>query len=338
MTTRAGLWFGTLAAATTFGAAAQQQVLTPSETLSCLAPAAAERGAPKYPEENFARKEGGRVSVDLEFRAADREPKVKVTYGDDHTDLTSAVLDHVRKYRVPCLKPDQVARLKQDFQFVPTDGRKVRWLAPVDLDDARRSRLMSCVKHKSPDTKPEYPWRALRDETQGTVVLRLAFNAPDAPPRIEVADDAQSDALTKAATEFARDFRMPCHEGEPLNTTHYYMFRIDGGARTVFKDLSLVALLRATKGIQQANVYFDFNQMGCPFDLRFVLNQPYYSNDVGEVGEPHPERRYLLDWLRRQQLDLPARTHNSVLGQTTTVTVPCTVLHLGTTSGGSASQ
>lgn len=338
MTRWTKLWIGPLAAAAALGAAAQQQVLTPSETLACLTPAAADQGPPAYPEAQFARKEGGRVSVDLEFSAADRAPKVKVTYGADQRELSRAVLDHVRKYRVPCLKPEQTARLQQDFNFVPTDGRKVRWLAPVDTDDVRRSRLLACVKHKRPDTKPEYPWRALRDETQGTVVLRLAFDAPDAVPAIEVIDSAQSDALTLAASEFARDLRMPCHEGAPISVSHYHVFRIADGPRMVLRDLSLVSLLRSIKGIKQANVYFDFKEMGCPFDLRFKLFQPYNLNQVGEVGEPHPERRFFLDWLQRQQFDLPAPTRNAVIGQITTVSVPCTVLNLGTTSGGGASQ
>jgi hypothetical protein len=327
-----------LAAAASLSAAAQQQALTPSQTLACLTPAEAARGAPTYPEKSFERKESGRVSVALDFNAADREPKVTVTYGDDRRDLLRAVLDHVRKYRVPCLAPGQTARLLQDFDFVPTDGRKVRWLAPIDADDVRRSRLADCVLHKKPGTKPDYPWRALRNETQGTVVLRLSFSAPDAAPAIEVFNDAQSGDLATAASEFARDFRMPCHEGAPVGVTQFYQFRIEGGARTVLKDMSIRTLLGVIKDIRQANVYFDFGEMGCPFDLRFILHQPYGPNDVGEVGEPRPERRFFLDWLRRQQLDLPAPAHNAVLGDITTVSVPCTVLNLGTISGGSASQ
>lgn len=332
------LWIVAAVAAAPCAAAAQQLALTPSETLACLTPVAAERGTPTYPQHKFDRKEGGVVSVDLDFTAPDRAPKVTVRVGDDHRALSDAVIEHVRKYRVPCLTAGQSARFSQEFRFVPTDGRKVQWLAPRDADDERRSQLLNCVQHKSPGSKPIYPMMALSSETQGTVVLRVKFEAPDMPPVIEVADDGQSSSLAAAARNFALDYRMPCYDGAPVSFTHFYTFRIDGAKRTVLKDVPLVSLLPLVKDIRRANVYFDFNEMGCPFDLRLRLHQPYGLNGVGEVGEPNPERRFFLDWLRRQQLDLPARTYNEIIGEMTTVSVPCTVLKLGTTSGGGASQ
>ena len=319
-------------------ALARQQTLSLSDTLACLTPVAAERGAPKYPEESFERKEGGQVSVVLEFTAPDREPKVSFSDGSFRGELKGAVLDHVRAYRVPCLEPQQTAKLSQEFRFVPTDGRRVRWQGPVDADDRRRSRLMECVKHQSPGTTPDYPAGALRNEVQGNVMLKLSFASADAPLSIKVVDDAGSDSLASTAAEHARGWRMPCHEGTSVSIDQLYVFRIEGAARTTLKDLSLVSLLGAVKGIKQANVYFDFKEMGCPFDLRFEMYQPHGPNRVGEVGDTHPERRFFVDWLSRQHLDLPKKPHNAVLGQITTVSVPCTVLNLGTKSGGSASQ
>lgn len=334
--------FAALAAGVALSAIAQQQTLSPSDTLACLTPVATERGTPKYPEESFERKEGGLVSVVLEFTAPDREPKVSFSDGSSHSQgdlkLKGAVLDYVRAYRVPCLKPEQTAKLNQEFSFVPTDGRRVRWQGPVDADDLRRSRLMKCVKHLSPGSRPDYPPLALRNDVQGNVMLKLSFASANAPPSVEVVDDAGSDRLASTAAEHARGWRMPCHEGASVSIDQLYVFRIEGAARTVLKDLSLVSLLGVVKGIKQANVYFDFKEMGCPFDLRFLMYQPHGPNAVGEVGDTHPERRFFLDWLRRQHLDLPAKTHNAVLGQITTVSVPCTVLNLGAKSGGSASQ
>lgn len=327
-----------LFAAIAVDAVAQQQMLTPSEVLGCLTPAEATRGTPVYPETRLARKEGARVAVELEFRAADEAPKVTVTERDVPEDFISAVREHVRRYRVPCLKPEQTARLSQNFEFVPTDGRKVRWQWPVDAADARRLRLALCIKHPRPGTKPEYPQFALRDNVQGPVILRLLFSAADAPPAIEVANEDAKGALQRAALDFAKDFRMPCHEGEPVSVTQFYIFRIQDSRRVVLRDMTLLTLLSSVKGIQQANVYFDFRQMACPFELRFSLNQPYALNAVGELGEHHPERRHFIDWLSRQQLDLPERTLSEVIGDKATVTVPCTVLNLGTASGGGASQ
>ena len=37
------------------------------------------------------------------------------------------------------------------------------------------------------------------------------------------------------------------------------------------KDMPLTSFLRYVKGIEQANAYFDFNTMGCPFEVRLKL-------------------------------------------------------------------
>jgi TonB family protein len=330
--------FALMVASTAPCVLAQQQTLTESDTLACLTPAASQRGAPRYPEASFERREGGRFPVTLEFTAPDRAPKVNFSGTGGLSELSDAVLDFVRAYRVPCLKPGQVATLNQEFVFVPTDDRRVLWHAPVDDDDRRRERLANCVKHQSPGSKPNYPATVLNNGIEGTVVLKVSFAAGDMPPSVEVLDNAGSDRLAEAAKEFARGWRMPCHEGASVSVNQLYRFSIAGEPRMVLKDISLVTLISGFKGIRQANVYFDFNEMGCPFDLRFALYQPHSPNRVGEVGDALPARRFFLDWLRRQSLDLPAKQRNAIQGQITTVSVPCTVLRLVTTTGGGASQ
>ncbi len=330
--------FALLIATAAPGVLAQQQTLTESATVACLTPAGAERGSPKYPKASFELKEGGTFPVTLEFTAPDREPKVTFTGVDDYSELKDAVLDFVRAYRVPCLQPGQVATLNQEFKFVPTDDRRVRWHTPVDDDDPRRERLQKCMKHTSPGSKPSYPVWAVDKDIQGSVLLKVSFDAADRPPSVEVLDNAGSDRLASHATDFARGWRMPCHEGASVSVNQLYKFRFAGDSRLVLKDLSLVTLISGFKGIRQANVYFDFNEMGCPFDLRFSPYQPNSPNLVGEVGDTLPARRFFLDWLRRQSLDLPPKQRNAILGQITTVSVPCTVLKLGTATGGGASQ
>ena len=327
-----------LLAGVAMAATAQQQALAPSEVLACLTPAEAERGMPIYPPELFTRRQGGRIAVELKFAEPDAAPELSFGRSDDDADLRSAVRAHVRRYRLPCLKPGQTAQLNQIFEFVPTDARKVRWLSPVDADDARKERFIRCIRHEQLDSRPDYPIRALRRESQGNVVVRATFNSAGAPPALELLDDGLSEDLARAALDFSAGLRMPCLEGAPIRTTYQFKFRLEDAGYTVLKDMSLLQLLGIVKGIRQANVYFDFKEMGCPFDLRFRLEQPYGLNRVGEVGEPNPERRFFLDWLRRQHLELPRATHNAVLGQITTVSVPCTVLDLGTASGGSPSQ
>ena len=102
--------------------------------------------------------------------------------------------------------------------------------------------------------------------------------------------------------------------------------------------LTLVQYLRATKDIGKAQVYFSFNEMKCPFDVRIAMNQPIGNNRIGEIGESVPERAFFLDWLSRQRLILPNQQQNLAIGKSPTVSVPCGVLNLGASGGGGASQ
>lgn len=317
---------------------AQIAALTPSEALACLTPPSDKRGAPDYPEDAYRRKDGGKVSVELVFTAPDEPPNITLTRGQTFAALEDAVRDHVRRYRVPCVAAGQSATLRQEFVFVPTDGRRVRWSAPEDAEDERRTRMLECLSHLIPGSKPVYPAMLGERGVQGTVVIRSKFFAPGAAPDVTVLDDAGSNALSASAVEWAKGQRMPCLDGKALDVTTFFMFRMDGGARAVLKDQPLVQFLASVKGIREASLYFDTREMTCPFELRFQLNQPYLPNSVGEVGQPDPTRRFLLDWLRRVHLDIPRRYANAVLGDSMTIHVPCVTVNLGALSGGGASQ
>lgn len=310
--------------------------LAPSDALRCMTPAEAERVALEYPKEVFERKEGGTVDVELTFTDPVSAPRVSVT-GDPLASLANAVRRHVRQYRVPCLAEGQTATLKQSFLFTPTDGRKVTWTKPQDTADVQRGELLRCIVNAR-SKSPGYPMSAVRREEQGTVVLGLTYKDAGSPPDIAVLDDTPYSPLIDTAKEHAAGFRMPCHTGAPLRTAVEYIFRIEGGDRVVVKDMSLTSYLRGVKDIRSANVYFDFGAMKCPFDVRIRMSQPVSDNQVGEVGEAVPERRFFLDWLSRQRLTLDKKTQNSVLGQMTTVSIPCGVLSLGHVAGGGAGQ
>ena len=222
---------------------------------------------------------------------------------------------------------------------MPHDGRPVTLFASQDERQSRQHALVGCMKHEEPGTVPNYPMTDMRAERQGVVVLRASFADAQAAPSIEVLDNGGGGWLAKSASEFARGYRLPCHDSAGVASfVQFYIFRIEGGARVVLKDVPFLTLLSGFKGIRQANVYFDFNTMACPFDLRFEPLQPVLPNRVGEIGEPNQERRFVLDWLTRQQLDLPKAQLNALRGQATVVTVPCTVLNLGARTGGAASQ
>jgi hypothetical protein len=324
------------------GAAAQTTVVEPSPAQRCLTRGTLLMGSPEYPEEPYRMKQGGKVLVDLSFARADAAPRIEKMTTEQADRFDSAFERSVRRfiedYRVPCLKEGQTTSLRQEFLFVPNDGRPVAMFA-TQSEPPRRRALLDCMTHAKPGTKPRYPTSDLSMNRQGTVVLRAVFSDAQSAPAIEVLDKGDGAWLGDSASEFARDYRLPCHDGAgPVSTLQFYLFRIEGGARVALKDVSFLSLLGLFKGMREANVYFDFNTMGCPFDLRFAPQQPVLPNAVGEIGNSDPERRFFLDWLTRQQLDLSKQQLNALLGQESVVTVPCTVLNLGPRAGGGGSK
>jgi hypothetical protein len=316
-------------------AAAAEVSLAPSQALQCMTPPESERSTLSYPAEALKRKEGGVVEVELTFDDSARPPDVKAL-NEPLTSLAEGVRQHVRRYRVPCLGAGQKAVIRQDFRFDPTDGRKVLWTTPRDANQTERRGLLACLRASKP--RPSYPLSALRREDQGVVVLGVMFKDAANAPEITVLDDTPESSLINAAKEHALSLRLPCHDGAVFEVQFQYDFMIDGADRLVLKDLTLPEYLRATKDIAKAQVYFSFNEMKCPFDVRIALNQPIGNNRIGEVGQSVPERVFFLDWLSRQRLILPTKQQNLLIGKSLNVSVPCGVLNLGATSGGGASQ
>jgi hypothetical protein len=332
-----------LAGALSVTAAAQTTIVEPGAAQRCLTRGTLLLGSPEYPEEAYRLKQGAKVLVELVFERADVAPRIEQLKVENAGGFDAAFEGTVRRfiedYRVPCLKTRDSASLRQEFLFVPHDGRPVSMFAAQDERVSNRRELLSCMKHARPGTGPEYPMTDLRAGRQGNVVLRVAFSDAQSAPTVEVLDDGGGGWLADSASNFARDYRLPCHDGAgAVSAVQFYHFQIEGAARVVLKDVPFLTLLSGLKGIREANVYFDFNTMGCPFDVRFDPKQPVLPNGVGEVGSSNPERRFFLDWLTRQQLDLPKQQLNALLGQQSVVTVPCTVINLGARQGGGGSK
>lgn len=334
-----------LVAAAVAGHRAWGQVtqVAPSPAQRCLTRGTVLLGTPEYPPAAYEARQGAQVEVDMAFAGADEAPqvrriRVKAAERFDG-DFERSVRTFVRTYRVPCLSGGETAAMTQEFVFVPHDGRPVSLFATHDPTAARRAKLVQCMRHLNPGTLPQFPTQELRAERQGNVVLRVSFDGAESAPKVETLDDAGSSWLARSAAAFAGNYRLPCHDGDgPVAFTQFYYFRIEGASRVVLRDLSLLTLVRSFKGIERANVYFDFNEMGCPFDIRFGPRQPTLPNDVGEIGGALEQRRFFLDWLSRQQLDLPPKELNALVGQAAVVAIPCTILNLGARTGGGASQ
>ncbi len=317
---------------------AQTIAVAPSAAQRCLTRGELTLGTPSYPQESFERRDSGRVLVELTFQRPDAPPSLKVVDESGGRPFVDSVRTFVDAYRVPCLEAGQSATLRQEFVFRPTDGRRAYFTWPIDADALRQEQLQACVAHQKPQTSITYPERALRRGERGTVVVRLTFSDAASLPAITVLDNAGSSILTRAAVSHAEGYRMPCHTGAPVDYVQFYIYRLEGEARLLLNDMPLTGFLRNVKGIEQTNAYFDFNTMGCPFEVRLTVHQPFTANAVGELGTHNPERRFFVDWLRRRELNVDTKTLRAVIAQETTIAVPCTILSLGNQPGGGASK
>lgn len=324
------------------GAMAQQPrvELAPSEALGCLSPPAAQRGAPDYPFEAYKRGEAGRVHARLTFTAAGQAPALMVLAQEGDGSFVDAVRAHVQALRVPCLASGAApAVMDIDYVFRP-DDRTVHWLQPVDGDRAERQRQLACLR--MPAELPLYPDAALRAEMQATVLVQMRFAAADQPPALQLHPRADPGAMVdkrrllerfaQAVEKSARNARMPCHSGAPLDLVVTYIFRLEGVGLQGFKPgLTLPALLPAVRGIGRQQLAFDTNRMGCPFDVGLAYRRPQLPNAVAEIGNIDPARRPLLEWLAQVDFDLPAPMLDAIYGDTAKITVPCLKIDLNPT-------
>jgi hypothetical protein len=314
-------------------------VLEPPDSLACLQPGPAERGTPQYPPDLLAARQGATVKVELAFTAPDAPPSMKVTDNSGSEGFVAPLREFVARYRVPCLPAGRSTTMRQEFVFEPGEKRQVFWYDPTSEEAVALARTMSCLTHITGDRELRYPHEAWRADASGTVLVRIRFEAGDQVPRTELLSGAGHNALDAFALQHSLGYRLPCLQGTPIAFVQSFRFVLDERPkRSLLNDMELLPFLSNVKGIDKAVVYFDFRRMACPFELRFMLMQPFTVNTVGEVGDSHPERRHFIEWLKRQELNVPKRLLNRVVSESMTIAVPCGVLNLGPTTGGGASQ
>jgi outer membrane biosynthesis protein TonB len=300
----------------------------PNEACIQRVPGAAAR--PEYPEESLQNKERGTVRVEMEFVDAQSPPRVRTlgTLGEVANALAKSAEKFARDYRHTCMKPgDAPVTVRQDFVFVPNDGRKVVWTeatAESRYGPAESEPPLDCVQHVAPSTRPEFPRRAARDGKSGRVVLRMDFGALKAEPTITVLASGPRPEFAQSASEWARGYRLTCGP-LPLGATQSFVFQLEGTPSPAYtlRDTDLKTFVSASRNALAKPVYFDLNTMGCPFDVRMHYWQPFFRNRVGEVGQARPERRPFLDWLAGLQLDINEAQAAGAAGEPLTITVPC---------------
>jgi hypothetical protein len=307
-------------------AGAQTVAAAPSAAQQCLTRAPGQEAPLAYPEELLARKDTGRFKVSLTFHGPDAAPWFRVL---DDTPIDKSfirvVREYVAGYRVPCMAAgDPPVVFTQEYVFAPNDGRKVMATQPTDERERLRQTLAKCVRSEAA-APPEYPEGARQLEMQGKVYVELAFDGPTSPPVVRVHDSPHS-RLLATAMKHAQSMRMPCHPGDGrVAIDMLYKFSLIGDRRTLLKDANVASVVRSAAAFPRP-AYFDWNTMGCPFDLRLTYFQPFRPNQVQQLETDRPERQAFMDWLSAVRLKLDDKTNNAVLGDTMTVHVPCGTL------------
>lgn len=299
----------------------------PSEFAACITPAGEERNRLAYPDDALREGVAGTTTVEMEFSGPDAAARVRVTQSAGPR-LDKAVVDHVGRYRMPCLKPGATARVSQQFVFVPNPGGKASWTDPVEPEAAK---VVACVQHLQPGTKPQHPlgagpqmMRGIRDVPyRGNVLAQIVFTSKDGPPEVVIADANVHPALKRSVEQWTVDYRLPCYAGERVVATQLFHFVIEGFEGRYLKDMDLVAFLGAIKGVDQQRRYFELDRMSCPFDVRFEYRQPAMRNRVRDVGPHVDARQPLLDWLATMRFDVGPKAENLLLGESMTISVPC---------------
>jgi hypothetical protein len=310
---------------------APEATLSPSPAQRCLEPAEATRAKPVYPEDKLRMKEGGTYEAEFVFTAPDRAPKVNL-HGNVDSYFARSIEAYAEQLRVPCMgAADRPVTLRQSFDFVPNDGRKVAWTAPSDSANAVREGKLKCVvPPQGDDAEIRYPDKMLREGREAVVVARVRFSAPDRAPEVELLDDGGRREFKYGPMQYMTHLRMPCVDaGSPVETLYYFQFRFEDGVQhRVLQDVGLATFLGSVKAVPRGSIFFDTTKMKCPFDARLTFKQPFDRNRVEELEEDVPARHAFLDWLAGLELVIPGRKTTDLIDQQMTIHIPCAQVDL----------
>ena len=304
------------------------QLVNGQSYLSCLVPAAADRGAPEYPERQIFSKNSGLVRVALTFTSKDSAPSVRILNRDQWNEeafeeFSRSVERFVSKYRLPCLM-ESSAEIRQEFQFSPD----VKKAFASDASDAPSEMVRSDCKFEYRGAKPEYPYGA--QTPFGNVYLRMKFMQRDEPPDVKVLYGGGHYLLAETAKSWMQQYRLRCAKPieKPIETTQTVRFAPPGGVKVALKDMSLIPFLQSVDRKSLGQPKFDFQTMICPFEVKVTLLQPHAPNVVRELEHIEPARKDFLQWLTKLVFKYPEGYERFLVGDTTTLTVPCMVLDL----------
>ena len=278
---------------------------------------------PLYPTRLRLLGQGGRVKVELSFVDARTAPKVDLLESEGDAEFVGSVLYHSIQYRLPCMEADErQARLVLDFVFRPDDPDG-SFPALVDPQEQEHMKMRSCVVHPSGKTMPEYPESARRNAIAGRVLANMQFDAPDQPPTVSVFSRPRSVELRRLMHEWARELRMPCHQGGPVKLSMTYLFRFTGKPFGFLPGTTIGTVLQAMRHEDRQLLPRDTMSMRCPFDVAMQYRQPDQPNQVLQFGSYNPARQPVVEWLQKAQFDLPEKVADAIYGDTVVFSIPC---------------
>lgn len=271
------------------------------------------------------------VRLQLHFDQPTMPPVVKVLASNGSGKLLLAVRDHVLNYRLACLKPHLSVDAVQEFRLLAGDPQgQVQERALLERE-ARFGLPEECLAGIRSAPPPVFE-RAIPLSLK--TIVRLTFNAPDAPPDVLMLFDSGPPGWTAAVLASIGTYRLPCVTpfGGPYIGEGVFAFmgyntasRVPEGQRTGITLEQFVSLLKRPR---EQPVRFDLAAMACPFQLSFELFQPYMQNKVRQVGEVNDTRQEFTRWMRSVAFNISDNNLRGVMGDPVTVSVPCGVLDL----------
>lgn len=289
----------------------------------CLTPAAQDRGAPEYPENEYLQKVAGKAVVQLKFTAPDRAPIVWFVEEAHTRGFNQSIRKFVEQYRLPCMLPNADPVVwTQEFNFEPGDGKTL--VVPTVKDRASKYDSKCLIQPKSRFSSNVYE-DLIRSYVSYRILLSTTFTAQNTAPIVRVIYDGGRPRAAAEVKEHIETYRYTCPmlAGDEHRMQHLYKFAAKDAPIAVFKDGGLKEFLGMVDKDSVGSVKFDTEQMGCPFDLKVRVLQPYAPNGVQQMGTYDPRRRPLTQWIEKLKVNLRQDLEPKMIGESMRVTVGC---------------
>ena len=310
------------------GVAAQAQTevsaKSAAQSLACLVKPA---DPPRFPERHKLDRGYGGMRVLLTFAKPDAAPQVEVLFNSAREDMQDEMHRYVRRYRLPCLiAQDGVVKAVQEFSFTNTDREA------TPLAAARDSNAPPfCLVMPRQDMQG---WSSIgRQEVEHVVVGATFTGNGQQPPEVKILHSTGSSRAEAAVRERLAAYRMPCRTGSegPQTFQQQFTHTPSGYRRSVFKReaFGLAEFLRMTREPLKLTASYDFQTMGCPFKVRYMVYGGNVPNEANVRGPVDPNKLPFLAWLAGLQLAFKNDAQaNDLFGSELQIDVPCGSLSL----------